>query len=292
MKSIRALAGKIKRRIFRKTNEIRAFKSEIWQTDKISEAFIKGSDSSQVMIADVMDREVNVFFLKHCVVGDKVLDIGCGHGIVSEFIASHGIDVTAIDISDKLLDEFRARVAGRNLPLTILKADAYNIPYPANSFDKVVARMFLPHFRDWPVVLKEMARVTKPGGRLLVHFPSKENTILAEEVGSRDCTFATNPDTTDGWTFYAETDSKELSRVTRSIGLKVTSRTPLSFFVHNRLIGRQIGSEDYRRYQDELSERLKDDKVREFVVWFDNIVTANASPAFSHFAIITFEKER
>jgi SAM-dependent methyltransferase len=292
MRRFRSIAGSIKRRLFKNGNRkaISAFKSGIWQTDQISDAFVKGSDASEVMLAEIMDREVNVYFLDHCGPEDRVLDIGCGHGIVSEYLASHGITVTAIDISDRLLDQFRQRVEGRNLPLTILKGDAYNIPAADKSFSKVVARMFLPHFPDWPKVLGEIARVTMPGGRIMVHFPSKENSLTATSLGDKDCRFATDPDTGDPWTYYAETDEKELIALSRKLGLKLVSRVPVSFFAHNRIIGRQLGQQMYDRYQDELAERLKDEKVRDFVVWFDSTFTANAGPGLSHIAIVTFEK--
>jgi ubiquinone/menaquinone biosynthesis C-methylase UbiE len=293
MKKLRAFAGKLKRNLFKTNNEkeIVAFKKNIWQTDEISQAFINGSDATSVTIADIMDRQVNVFFLKNCEQSDKVLDIGCGHGIVSEFLAAHNINVTAIDISEKLLDQFKNRIAGKNLPITIMQGDAYKVPCADNSFNKVVARMFLPHFPDWPKVLKEMTRVTKPGGQILVHFPSKENTVLAKRLGIQDCNFESNSLTQDPWIYYAETDQKELSKVSHSLGLKLVSRTPLCFFASNRIIGHQIGQKLYDQYQQELFEKLKDDKVKDFVIWFDNLFTANASPDFSRNCIITFEKK-
>ena len=267
------------------------FKKDIWQTEKLSKAFIKGSDAEQTSLAAVMDREVNAFFLGNCLVTDKVLDIGCGHGIVSEYLASNGINTTAIDISEALLDEFKKRIEGKALPINIIRGDAYNIPCDNNVFDIVVARMFLPHFPDWPLVLKEMARVTRLGGKILVHFVSKENSDLAVQIGREECKFESSPVTNNPWEFYAETDSVELRKVSKNLGLKVTKRTPVSFFSSNRAIGRQLGQELYDQYQKELSEKLKDENVMEFIVWFDRLVTYNCEPAFSYFNIITFEKE-
>jgi ubiquinone/menaquinone biosynthesis C-methylase UbiE len=282
----RALFGR------RRDRAIRDFKVGIWQTAEVSEAFVRGSDGASVAVADVMDREVNAYFLEQCQPTHAVLDIGCGHGIVSEYLARHGINVTAMDISETLLDRLRQRVAGLELPLTITKGDAYNIPAATDYFDRVVARMFLPHFPDWPTVLKEMARVTKPGGRVLVHFPSKENAEAGHRLGERSVGFSTDPDTTDPWTFYAEADQHELTVVADRCGLRVVDRVPVSFFLHNRLIGYQIGQEAYDSYQNELPEKLSDERVRDFVVWFDNIVTAKAGPAFSYFSIVAFEKVR
>ena len=67
------------------------FKTEIWQTEELSKAFINGSNAENVVAADIMDKEVNEFFLSRCSPVDKILDIGCGHGIVSEFLAKKGL---------------------------------------------------------------------------------------------------------------------------------------------------------------------------------------------------------
>jgi len=266
------------------------FKKEIWQTDEISKAFIKGSDGSKIVGADLMDKEVNEFFLANCSIQNKVLDIGCGHGIVSEFLAENGINVTAIDISEKLLFEFRERIKNRNLLIEIRNGDAYNIPCRNEEFDVVVARMFLPHFPDWPTVLKEITRVTKKGGKLLVHFSSKENADLGKKIKIRDCQFASSPDSTDPWNFYAETDDNELRKVCRKTGLTVINRTPVSFFLHNRILGYQLGQQKYDDYMRKIQEYFKDENVKNFALWFDKEIIAQCHPSLSHFNIITFRK--
>jgi 2-polyprenyl-3-methyl-5-hydroxy-6-metoxy-1,4-benzoquinol methylase len=266
------------------------FKKEVWQTEAGSTNFIKGTDADSVVAADIMNKEVNEFFLAHCSPKDKVLDIGCGHGIVSEFLAENGIHVSAVDISQKLLDDFSARIAGKNLPIEIKKGDAYNIPYANEQFDVVVARMFLPHFPDWPVVLKEMTRTAKKGALLLVHFSSAENTEIGKRIGIKDCIFASSPNIGDPWTFYAEADTNELTKICTGLGLQLVKRTPVSFFLHNRILGYQLGTEQYNKYMEEVQKHLKDEAVKNFVIWFDKHVIANCSPALSHFNIITFKK--
>jgi ubiquinone/menaquinone biosynthesis C-methylase UbiE len=270
--------------------ELIKFKKEIWQTDEISNSFIKGTDGNEVVAAQVMDKEVNEFFLSHCSKGDKVLDIGCGHGIVSVYLAENGMGVTAIDISEKLLNELKKNIEGKNLSIEIKKGDAYKIDAPANSFDVVVARMFLPHFPDWPKVLKEMTRVTKKNGKLLVHFSSKENTDLGKNIGLKDCRFASSPDVNDPWTFYAEADKEDISRVSKDLNIKLVSRTPVSFFLHNRIIGYQLGTAGYNEYMTEVQNFMKDEKVQEFMIWFDKQIIAKCSPALSHFNILNFKK--
>lgn len=273
-----------------KKKEIIDFKKNIWQTDEISQAFIKGTNSLNVVAADIMDKEINEYFLSNCSKDDKVLDIGCGHGIVSIFLAENGMNVTAIDISEKLLDELKKNIESKALPLEVKKGDAYNIEAPSGYFDVVVARMFLPHFPDWPKVLKEMTRVTKTGGKLLVHFSSKENSDIGKYIGLKECHFASSPDINDPWTFYAECDDDQLNKVAKELNIEVIGRTPVSFFLHNRIIGYQLGTHQYNQYMAEVQNFMKDERVKQFVLWFDKEIISKCSPALSHFNIINFKK--
>ena len=100
---------------------------------------------------------------------DKVLDVGCGTGFISQLYPN--FDITGIDISDGMLE--------RN-PYTWLKAPAENIPFPNNHFDFVVCRSLLHHLDDPRIGLKEMVRVLKPGGRFVCWDPNQSffnNTV-------------------------------------------------------------------------------------------------------------------
>jgi len=85
---------------------------------------------------------------------DKILDVGCGNGFVSQLYPNH--DVVGIDISDGML---------AHNPYTWIKAPVEAIPFPDQTFDFVVCRSLLHHLEDPAVGLREMYRVLKPGGR-------------------------------------------------------------------------------------------------------------------------------
>ena len=116
------------------TERITAFKTEIWQTESISGSFIQGTNESVRGAAYIMNKQVNDYFLEKCTRGDTVLDIGSGHGVVSEYLAMNGMKVTAVDVSEALLEAFSKRISRKNLAIKIKTGDAYNIPCENEEF--------------------------------------------------------------------------------------------------------------------------------------------------------------
>lgn len=108
---------------------------------------------------------------------DALLDIACGPGIVSCFFAPKVKHVTGLDMVPAMLDRARKLQADRQLNNIDWKlGQATELPFATNSFDCVVTRFSFHHFLDPQHVLREMARVCKPGGTVLVAdvTPSKE----------------------------------------------------------------------------------------------------------------------
>ena len=98
--------------------------------------------------------------------GEAVLDVGTGTGVVAVTAARAGAKVTGLDLTPELLEQARnnARIAG--LDITWTEGDAESLPYPDASFD-VVTSQFGHMFAPRPeVVVAEMRRVLKPGGRV------------------------------------------------------------------------------------------------------------------------------
>ncbi len=96
--------------------------------------------------------------------GMRVLDLGAGTGTSSEPLADAGADVVPADFSEGMLAEGRRRRP--DLPFT--HADAMDLPFEDASFDVVTISFALRNVADPAVALREMARVTRPGGRLVL----------------------------------------------------------------------------------------------------------------------------
>ena len=115
--------------------------------------------------------------------GLRVLDLGCGDGTTALPEAQHGADVLGVDIARNLVEAGNRRAAEYGLSnLTFQEGDATNLEGLANqSFDLVVSifgAMFAPKPFD---VAREMVRVTKPGGRIVMgNWIPNDPTLVAQ----------------------------------------------------------------------------------------------------------------
>ncbi|GLI16015.1 class I SAM-dependent methyltransferase [Neomoorella thermoacetica] len=100
--------------------------------------------------------------------GEHILDVGCGTGNFSLELARRGVKVTGIDISDPMLAKARKKAADAGLAIEFLHADAMNLPFGDNTFDKIVSVTALEFAPELKAVLEESYRVLKPGGRMVI----------------------------------------------------------------------------------------------------------------------------
>lgn len=102
----------------------------------------------------------------------RALDVACGTGKVAITLAQLGAQVTALDAAPAMLEQCaaRAREAGVEGSLTPVRASAEQLPFDDNSFDAVCSFRFLHLFptSTYPEFLREMVRVAKPGGYVVV----------------------------------------------------------------------------------------------------------------------------
>ena len=99
--------------------------------------------------------------------GDSVLECACGTGLLTTVIADKCGKLTATDFSAKMLKRAKKNCAGyRNI--TFESADITALRYPDNTFDSVVAGNVIHLLVDPLQALRELNRVCRPGGRLII----------------------------------------------------------------------------------------------------------------------------
>jgi ubiquinone biosynthesis O-methyltransferase len=100
--------------------------------------------------------------------GLRVLDVGCGDGVLGSALAHRGAHVTGIDTDTRMLEAARRRADSESVDLDLVQGRAEALPFADATFDRVVAVTVLCFVRDVGQASGEMARVLKPGGRLVI----------------------------------------------------------------------------------------------------------------------------
>jgi SAM-dependent methyltransferase len=100
---------------------------------------------------------------------ERVLDIATGPGYIAEAFARVAREVVGVDLTDAMLAIAKERTRERRISNILFRAsDAQNLPFENGSFDVVVCRLALHHLEKPLAVLREMARVCRAGGTVLV----------------------------------------------------------------------------------------------------------------------------
>ncbi|HEU5268563.1 MAG TPA: demethylmenaquinone methyltransferase [Jatrophihabitans sp.] len=102
----------------------------------------------------------------HLTPGERVLDVAAGTGVSTAELARSGAHAVASDFSLGMLTVGSRRAGRRQLPF--VAADALHLPFADAAFDAVTISFGLRNVADVPAALAEFARVTRPGGRLVV----------------------------------------------------------------------------------------------------------------------------
>ena len=99
----------------------------------------------------------------------NLLDLGCGPGIVTAAMAPDVREAVAYDLTPEMLDKAKQRCQEAGLKNVRFElGSAEHLPFPDESFDSVVTRLTIHHFLDPRRVMKEVVRVTRRNGKVVV----------------------------------------------------------------------------------------------------------------------------
>lgn len=118
----------------------------------------------------------------------RVADVGTGTGILARELACLGLEVIGIDRSERMLEAARTHIDQAEFPapgsVELRKGEADQMPIDDNEVDAAFAHMVLHYVSDPADVVSDMARIVKPGGRLVVvEFVRHSYDWMTQELG-------------------------------------------------------------------------------------------------------------
>lgn len=113
----------------------------------------------------------------------RVIDLGCGAGPVVSALRQRGIDVIGVDYAEDMLDNARTRLRAMGLDDTRLyQGDCRQTGYPRATFDVVVCLGVISYIDDYADVLREIHRLLRPGGTMIVSYRNVFNPLASDPV--------------------------------------------------------------------------------------------------------------
>ena len=159
--------------------------------------------------------------------GARLLEVGVGTGL-SVPLLPRNIEITAIDVSQKMLNQTRKRLGSLDIyNVQLFKMDAMHLEFPDNSFDRILAAYFISKVPDPVKIILEMKRVCRPEGKLvfLNHFQCEVPAIAVLEKFFSPLFYRLG--------FYTGLELQELMAQT---GLEVDSIEKIDFLGHFKAV--------------------------------------------------------
>jgi 2-polyprenyl-6-hydroxyphenyl methylase/3-demethylubiquinone-9 3-methyltransferase len=170
--------------------------------------------------------------------GQRVIDIGCGGGLLSEGMAALGAAVTGIDLSEKALGVARLHLfeSGHSIDYRLIAAEAMAEEAPAG-FDHVTCLEMLEHVPDPGSTVAACAKLVKPGGQVFLSTLNRNAKAYVVAVLGAEYLLKLLPAGTHEYTRFLK--PAELARLCREAGLEVLEITGLRYnpFTREGVVG-------------------------------------------------------
>lgn len=148
--------------------------------------------------------EFTLFFAGRDLSGTSALDLGCGEGRYSNYLAEKGCRITAVDRSEAGLEKLKRTAADRGFDIDAMVMDIGTFPFAKNAYDIVVAATILDHLPDVPRlrVAGGISSALKPGGVLYANAFTTDDPGYRLQCGETDLPADTVSDTAECMEHY------------------------------------------------------------------------------------------
>jgi 2-polyprenyl-6-hydroxyphenyl methylase/3-demethylubiquinone-9 3-methyltransferase len=213
--------------------------SEIQKFDELAQRWWD-PDAEFRPLHEINPLRLNWIVRHTALAGRRVLDIGCGGGILAEAMAREGAMVTGIDLSEKVLRvaELHGLESGVTVRYEQIAAEDMARREPA-SFDLVTCMEMLEHVPDPAAIVAACAALVKPGGRVFLSTLNRNPKSFLFAIVGAEYLLRMLPKGTHDWTKFIT--PADLSRFARAAGLNIDAIAGLAY---NPLTGKYSLSDD------------------------------------------------
>jgi len=192
-------------------------------------------------------HEINPLRLAHIerlaggLAGKRIVDVGCGGGILAEAMAAKGATVTGIDLADKPLKVamLHRMETGTDVDYRLVSAEDLAAEWPG-AFDMVTCMEMLEHVPDPPAIVGACAKLVKPGGLVFFSTINRNAKSFAFAIVGAEYVLGLLPKGTHEYARFIR--PSELSRACRDAGLAVFDLTGMTYnpFTKVYSLGRDV----------------------------------------------------
>lgn len=160
--------------------------------------------------------------------GKRVIDVGCGGGILTEALAKNGADATGIDLSEELIDiaELHGLESGVIAHYRKVSAEAMAAEQP-DSFDHITCMEMLEHVPDPAAIISACAKMVKPGGMVFFSTLNRKPKAYLLAIVAAEYVLKMLPKGTHDFKTFIK--PSELSRCARIAGLELESMIGIEY---------------------------------------------------------------
>jgi ubiquinone/menaquinone biosynthesis C-methylase UbiE len=142
--------------------------------DSLARDYDKWYNTPLGSMCDYVEREA-IFFLTDIIPGMEALDVSCGTGNYALELARQGADVTAVDLSEAMLEIAKTKAKREGIKVSFAHGLSESLPFPEATFDIVTCVLGLEFVTSRVEAFREMFRVLKPQGQLVIGTLGKYN---------------------------------------------------------------------------------------------------------------------
>ena len=144
----------------------------------------------------------------------KVLDLGCGGGILSETLAEEGANVLAIDLSKKLISEAMKRAKLKKLKINYKCQSIKNLKDSSAKFDIILCMEVVEHVKDYKNFIKSAFECLKKDGIIIISTINKSIISYITTIFLAEKVFSLVPSKTHNWDMYVTPE--EILKIARA----------------------------------------------------------------------------